>query len=160
MYLFYFRLFKLFFFNIEYFENILNIFGIHVSNEKSFYNLVIQKDLHDLAFNKQNESTVNQLDESIITISAQENISEAYNKLGVIDQSQEFSFDSVSLNTSSLNAQQESSPTSVISEERNKKKRNKKKNQSDQAGEANSNSLENASASSSNFLIFSRKKIN
>ena len=56
------------------------------------------------------------------------------------DQSQESFFESVSLNKSSLNAQQESSPTSLIIEERSKKKRNKKKNQSDQTGEANSSS--------------------
>ena len=95
-----------------------------------------------MAFNKQNESSVNQLDEAIISYSTQEKNSEAYNKLDVIDQSQESFFESVSLNKSSLNAQQESSPTSLIIEERSKKKRNKKKNQSDQTGESNSSSRE------------------
>ena len=68
-------------------------------------------------------------------------------------------FESVSLNKSSLNAQQESSPTSLIIEERSKKKRNKKKSQSDQTGEANSSSLENASKSLSNLLIYSGENL-
>ena len=71
------------------------------------------------------------------------------------------SFLSSNFTSSSLNVQQESSLTSLIIEERSKKKRNKKKNQSDQTGEANSSSLENALTSKplSNLLIFSGKNL-